>query len=89
MELKSLYKIGEDAEKEVDIFDDDYLAKIDKIKLPNTKIQFLQKLLAQAIDQFKKVNKAKGVNFSEKDEALVKKYNERIQIYSYLKCSMN
>lgn len=75
--VEELYKIGEDAEKEVDIFDDDYLAKIDKIKLPNTKIKILQKLLAQAIDQFKKVNKAKGVNFSEKMEALVKKYNER------------
>lgn len=75
--VEELYKIGEDAEKEIDIFDDHYLDKIDRIKLPNTKIKLLQKLLAQAIDQFKKVNKAKGINFSEKMEALVKQYNER------------
>lgn len=62
---------------EVDLFAPDYLAKIDKIKLPNTKIKLLQQLLAKAIDAFKKVNKVKGVDFSERLKALVDKYNER------------
>ena len=31
-----------------DIFGDDYLAQLEKIKLPNTKIKLLQKLLAKA-----------------------------------------
>ena len=55
--VEEIFKMGEDHGKEVDIFDDDYLAKIEKIKLPNTKIKLLQQLLAKAIDDFKKVNK--------------------------------
>jgi type I restriction enzyme R subunit len=34
-------------------------------------------LLKKAIEEFKKVNKVKGVDFSEQFQALVKKYNER------------
>jgi type I restriction enzyme R subunit len=40
--------------KSIDIFDEDYLARINKIKLPATKIQLLQKLLEKAISDFKK-----------------------------------
>lgn len=75
--VEEIFKMGEDGEGSTDIFDDDYLAKIEKIKLPNTKIKLLQKLLAKAIDDFKKVNKAKGVDFSKKLQALVEHYNER------------
>lgn len=75
--VEEIFKMGEDQGKEVDIFDDDYLAKIEKIKLPNTKIKLLQHLLAKAIDDFKKVNKIKGIDFSKKFKTLVDKYNER------------
>ena len=75
--VEELFKIGEEQNPEVDIFDDDYLAKIEKIKLPNTKIKLLQQLLAKAITDFKKVNKAKGIDFSKKFQALVERYNER------------
>ncbi|WP_417738968.1 type I restriction endonuclease subunit R [Rosistilla oblonga] len=61
----------------IDIFDDDYLAKIEKIKLPNTKIKLLQQLLAKAIDDFKQTNRAKGIDFAKKFKALVDRYNER------------
>ena len=75
--VEEIFKLGEDDQKEVDIFEADYLAKIDKIKLPHTKIKLLQKLLAKAIDEFKKINKVKGVDFSKKMQHLVEKYNER------------
>ena len=75
--VEELFKMGEETEKEQDIFDEDYLAKIDKIKLPNTKIKLLQQLLARVISEMKKVNKVKGVDFSKKMEALVTRYNER------------
>ncbi|WP_298351187.1 HsdR family type I site-specific deoxyribonuclease [uncultured Dokdonia sp.] len=75
--VEEIFKIGEKSEAEQDIFDDDYLAKIDKIKLPNTKIKLLQKLLARAIGEMKKVNKVKGVDFTKKMDALVAKYNDR------------
>jgi type I restriction enzyme R subunit len=75
--VEEIFKLGDTDEKEVDIFEADYLAKIDKIKLPNTKIKLLQKLLAKAIDEFKKVNKIKGIEFSKKMQRLVELYNER------------
>lgn len=59
------------------VISDEYMAKIDKIKLPNTKIKLLQKLLAQAIAEFKKVNRIKGVDFTMKMKKLVDLYNER------------
>jgi len=75
--VEEIFKLGQDGQTEVDIFDDDYLAKIDKIKLPNTKIKLLRQLLAKAIDEFKKVNKLKGIDFSHKMQSLVERYNER------------
>lgn len=75
--VEEIFKIGNDKQGEIDIFDDAYLKKIEKIKLPNTKIKLLQQLLAKAIVDFKKVNKIKGLNFSEKLKSLVNKYNDR------------
>lgn len=74
--VEEIFKLdGND--KEVDIFDDDYIEKLKKIKLPNTKIKLLQKLLSRAIDDFKKINKIKGIDFSQRFKTLVDHYNER------------
>jgi len=75
--VQEIFKLGDEAETEQDLFDEDYLAKIDKIKLPNTKIKLLQQLLAKAIGEIKKVNKVKGIDFSKKMQSLVEMYNER------------
>ncbi len=72
-----VFRLGDKADSEIDLFDDDYLAKIEKIKLPNTKLKLLQQLLAKAIGELAKVNKSKGVDFSRKFKSLVEKYNER------------
>lgn len=75
--VEEIFKLGNEAETEQDIFDEDYLAKIEKIKLPNTKIKLLQQLLAKVIREIKKVNKVKGIDFSKKMQALVERYNNR------------
>ncbi len=75
--VEEIFKLGDENETQIDIFHEDYLAKIEKIKLPNTKIKLLQQLLAKAISDFKKVNKVKGIDFSKKMQSLVEKYNER------------
>jgi len=75
--VEEIFKLGTGHGKEIDLFDEDYLAKIAKIKLPNTKIKLLQQLLAKAIGDFKRINKIKGIDFSKKFKALVEKYNER------------
>jgi type I restriction enzyme, R subunit len=75
--VEEIYKMGQGDTSEVDIFDPEYLAKIEKIKLPNTKIKLLQKLLANVLDEFKKVNRFKGIEFSKQFKSLVDKYNDR------------
>jgi type I restriction enzyme R subunit len=75
--VEEIFKLGNENETEQDIFDEDYLAKIDKIKLPNTKIKLLQQLLAKVIGEIKKVNRVKGIDFSKKMQALVERYNNR------------
>jgi len=82
--VEEIFKLGENkAEKDIDIFSDEYMAKIDKIKLPNTKIKLLQQLLKKAIDEFKKVNKIKGIDFTKKFKALLEKYNERKEDFAF------
>ena len=75
--VHEIVRLGESSGSQVDIFSDDYLAKIEALKQPNTKFQLLQQLLAKAIGELKKTNKVKGVDFSKKLGALVEKYNER------------
>ncbi|MCT7582787.1 HsdR family type I site-specific deoxyribonuclease [Aliarcobacter butzleri] len=75
--VEEIFKLGSDDESKIDIFDEDYINKINKIKLPNTKIKLLQQLLAKALEDFKKVNKVKAIDFSKQFHALVEKYNER------------
>ncbi|OEZ33858.1 hypothetical protein AS144_01640 [Francisella endosymbiont of Amblyomma maculatum] len=64
--VEEIFKLGSNDESKIDIFDKDYLNKIDKVKLPNTKIKLLQQLLAKALEDFKKVNKVKALDFSKK-----------------------
>ena len=68
---------------DVDIFSDEYIAKVNSIPLPNTKVKILQRLLSQAIDEFKKVNKIKGLEFSERMQAVVDSYNDRRRDEAY------
>lgn len=75
--VEEIFKLGSEDKTEQDIFDEDYLAKIDKIKLPNTKIKLLQKLLSKVIGELKKVNRMKGIDFSKRMEHLVERYNQR------------
>ena len=75
--VQEIYKIGNDEETEQDIFDGEYLEKISKIKLPNTRIKLLQQLLSKVIGEIKKVNKVKGIDFSRKMQLLVDRYNQR------------
>ena len=61
----------------VDIFSDEYIGKINTIQLPNTKIKVLQRLLSQAISEYKKVNRIMGIEFSERLKQIVDDYNNR------------
>lgn len=75
--VEEIFKLGDNGNKDIDIFSDEHLAIIERIKLPNMKVKLLQKLLKEAIDRVTKVNKMVGIDFSQKMKKLVKIYNER------------
>ena len=45
--------------------------------MPNTKIKILQRFLSQVINEFKKVNKIRGVEFEDRLKKVVDEYNNR------------
>ena len=59
------------------------MARINAIQLQNTKIKILQRLLSQAIEEYKKVNKIKGIEFSERLRQVVDEYNNRRRDEAY------
>ena len=73
--IEELFEAGKHIS--VDIFSDEYIEKINAIQLPNTKIKALQRLLSQAIDEYKKVNRIMGLEFSERMRRVVDEYNNR------------
>ena len=76
--VDELFKIDKETERVAeDIFSDEYLERINRIPLVNTKIKILQKLLKTAIDDYKRINKIKGVDFTKRMNAVVEMYNAR------------
>lgn len=79
--IEELFESGKHIE--IDVFSEEYLNRINAIQLPNTKIKILQKLLSQAIDEFKKVNRIKGIEFSDRMRHVVDEYNNRRRDEAY------
>ena len=75
--VEELFRFSDDSIKQIDIFNNEYLDKIDKIKLPNTRFKILQNLLSRNIKEYKKINNIKGIDFTHKFNQLVEKYNDR------------
>lgn len=61
----------------LDLLSEQYMERLQKLKLPNMKVKLMERLLNMVITDFKKVNKIKGVDFTERLNALVQKYNSR------------
>ena len=79
--IEELFETGKHIS--IDIFSDEYMDKINAIQLPNTKVKILQRLLSQAIEEFKKVNKIMGVEFAERLKKIVDDYNNRRRDEAY------
>lgn len=76
--VTEIFTVEKDAPKlEQDIFSDEYIERINRIPMVNTKIKLLQQLLRRAIDDYRKVNRIKGVDFSQRLNAIVELYNAR------------
>ena len=64
-------------DKDLDLLSEDYMARLERLQLPNTKVKLMEKLLRTVITEFKKVNKMKGVDFTKRLNELVNRYNDR------------
>ena len=69
----------------VDLFSDEYLTRISRIKLPNTKVKILTQLLKKKVNEFKKVNKIKAVDFEKRLQKILDDYNNRMTDVDYVK----
>ena len=66
--------------KTVDLFSDEFLEELKKIKLPITKFKALIMLIDKHIKQYSKVNKVKAAEFAERLAKIVGIYNNRDQL---------
>ena len=75
--VEEIFKLDDNKANSIDLFSDKFIERISNLQLPNTKIKILERLLKQTINDFKKVNKVKGQDFSERLQSIVNRYNER------------
>lgn len=75
--VEEIFKLDDNKANAIDLFNDKFIDRINNLELPNTKIKILERLLKQTIIDFKKVNKIKGIEFSERLQSIINRYNKR------------
>ena len=84
--VEEVFSTGTDFNADaVDLFSDEYLKRISRIKLPNTKVKILTQLLKKKVAEFKKVNKIKALSFEERLQVILDDYNSRMSDAEYIK----
>ena len=76
-EVEEITKIGVENTLEIDVLSEQYLERLKRIPYQNTKLKLIEKLLRQVIDNLKKVNKMKGIDFTKRLDDIVRQYNDR------------
>lgn len=74
--VEEILRAGSNAAN-LDVLSEEYMERLAKLRLPNTKVKLMERLLRMVITQFKQVNKIKGVDFSKRLNELVDRYNDR------------
>ncbi len=75
--VEEIIQIDNNNDIDLDIMSEEYMARLEKIDLPNTKVKLMEQLLRRVISEFKKVNKMQGIDFTKRLNDLVAKYNDR------------
>jgi type I restriction enzyme R subunit len=60
-----------------DLFGDEFMKRLDAVKMPITKFNALMKLLRKAISDYGRVNKVKAIEFDKRLRDVVDRYNDR------------
>ncbi|MBR6520694.1 MAG: DUF3387 domain-containing protein, partial [Paludibacteraceae bacterium] len=74
--VEEIVQIGNETDN-LDLLSEEYMERLEKLKLPNMKVKLMERLLKMVISDFQKVNKMQGVDFSKRLSDLVVKYNDR------------
>ncbi len=69
-----------DDNSSIDLFSEEFLKELNKVKLPITKFNALIKLLRKAIVNYGRTNKVKSLEFDERLKRVVEAYNNRDMI---------
>ena len=76
-EVELIHNMVMNNAEEIDLLANSYMARINRLPLKNTKVKLLEQLLRRVIDSVMKVNKVKGVDFTQRLNEIVKRYNDR------------
>ena len=75
--VEEIANIGVNAESEIDLLSSEYMKRLSQLPEKNTKVKLMEQLLKKVIESVRKVNKQKGVDFTQRLEDIVKRYNDR------------
>ena len=75
--VEEIAKIGVAPDEEIDLLSQDYMKRINQIPYKNTKVKLMEQILKKVIESLRKINKQKGVDFTERLKKIVDKYNDR------------
>ena len=75
-DVEDIFKLGEKG-CSIDLFSDEYLERVRALKRPNTRVQILERLLKNAVSTFREVNKIKAIDFAQKLNGILERYNDR------------
>lgn len=78
--IEEIFKLDEEKAVAIDLFSDQFINRLNELQFPNTKIKILERLLKQAIGDFSKVNKVKSMDFGDRLQSIVRRYNERSEV---------
>lgn len=76
-EVVAINSMRLDNTEQIDMLASQYMEKLKRLPYHNTKVKLMERLLKRVIDSVKKVNKVKSVNFTDRLNAIIDKYNDR------------
>lgn len=66
-----------DNNEQIDLLATQYMEKLKRLPYKNTKVKLMEQLLKRVIDGVRKVNKIKAVDFTNRLNGIIDKYNDR------------
>ena len=76
-QVEEITSVGFGADVQIDVLSEEYLERLKRINLENTKVKLIEKLLRQVIDNLSKVNKVRSTDFTKRLNEIVRRYNDR------------